>query len=125
MKRGPKIALGLLAVALLLPLASMELWAEKVHNIDEEGMVKPKLIYKVEPQYNEEARAAGIEGKVVLYAEVTSDGEPDNVQVKESLDPGLDANAIAAVNEWRFDPGRKDGKPVRTSATIEINFRLE
>jgi len=41
------------------------------------------------------------------------------------LDPGLDETAIAAVKQWKLESGKQDGKPVRVSATIEINFRLD
>jgi outer membrane biosynthesis protein TonB len=34
------------------------------------------------------------------------------------------AKAIEAVEQWRFEPGRKDGKAVAVYATIVVNFRL-
>jgi hypothetical protein len=27
------------------------------------------------------------------------------------------------VQQWRFRPGMKDGKPVTVAATLEVNFR--
>ena len=39
------------------------------------------------------------------------------------MDPGLDEAAIVAVKQWKFEPGKTDGQPVRVSATIEMNFR--
>jgi len=44
--------------------------------------------------------------------------------VFHSLGLGLDQKAVDAVSQWRFKPGRKDGKPVPVIATIEVNFRL-
>jgi outer membrane biosynthesis protein TonB len=38
---------------------------------------------------------------------------------------GLDECAVAAVKQWRFRPGRKDGKPITMAITIEVNFRLD
>ena len=53
------------------------------------------------------------------------DGLAQNIQVTRSLDGGLDQSAIAAVQQWRFKPGEKNGTPVRVAAKIEINFRLK
>lgn len=37
---------------------------------------------------------------------------------------GLDEKAQETIEKWRFEPGRKDGKPVSVLATVEVNFRL-
>jgi TonB family protein len=88
------------------------------------GVTAPQLVYRVEPEYPEEARKAGIEGTVVLYAVVNPDGMIRNVRVIRSLDPVLDENAMKAVRQWKFKPGMKDGKPVPVAASIEVTFRL-
>jgi len=41
-----------------------------------------------------------------------------------SLDPGLDAKAIAAVREWTFQPGLYRGEAVDVLAELEVEFRL-
>jgi TonB family protein len=88
------------------------------------GVSAPALIFKVEPEYSEEARKAKYQGTVVLYVEVDSAGKARNLRVVKSLGLGLDEKAIEAVNKWKFRPGFKDGKPVTVAATIEVNFRL-
>lgn len=85
----------------------------------------PKVIYKVEPEYTEEARNAKINGTVLLFVVVDASGNPGNIQVIRGLDPGLDKNAIAAISQWRFDPARKNDRPVAVQANIEVNFRLK
>lgn len=84
----------------------------------------PKVASKVEPGYTDDARSAKIEGPVVLSLEIDAQGRPKNIRVTKSLDKGLDQQAITAIEKWHFAPGLKDGKPVRTAATIEVNFRL-
>ena len=84
----------------------------------------PALLHRIEPEYTAEARAKGLEGIITLYAEVTIGGTTANIRVLKSLDPGLDAKAIAAVKQWRFHPARRDGKAVTVAATIEVEFRL-
>jgi TonB family protein len=84
----------------------------------------PKLIYKVEPSYTEEAKAAKISGSVLLKLVVDENGNAQDIQVARSLDQGLDRNAIAAVRQWVFAPATENGKPVAVAANIEVNFSL-
>ena len=88
------------------------------------GMTPPKLIFKVEPEFSEEARKAKFQGTVVLSIEVDESGRTRTPQVVSSLGLGLDQKAIEAVLRWRFRPALRDGKPVPTSARVEVNFRL-
>jgi periplasmic protein TonB len=88
------------------------------------GVTAPALLYKVEPEYSEEARKAKYQGTVVLYVEVDPTGKAVNARIMRSLGLGLDEKAIEAVRKWKFKPGYKDGKPVTVAATIEVNFRL-
>ncbi len=88
------------------------------------GVTAPSLLYKVEPEYSEEARKAKYQGVVVLYVEVDPSGKAINPRVIRSLGLGLDEKAIEAVRKWKFRPGYKDGKAVTVAATIEVNFRL-
>ena len=112
------IALGLIQIA----AAQND---EKVYRIGEEGVTPPTVLSKTEPVYTDEARDAKIEGTVVLSLEIDTDGLAQNIEVTRSLDGGLDQRAIAAVQQWRFKPSEKDGKPVRIVAHIEVNFRLK
>jgi len=98
---------------------------DRTYQIGENGVTTPKLLYKIEPRYTQDARDAHIEGTVAIGLEIDNAGLPQNVYVKRDLDPGLDQRAVEAIRQWRFAPGRKDGKPVRVAATVEVNFRLE
>ena len=87
-------------------------------------VAQPRLIEKVDHSYTPEARSAKIEGSVVLRFEVNEQGKVENIRMLKSLDAGLDAKAIEAVRQWRFDPGKKGDKPVRVDVALELNFRL-
>jgi TonB family protein len=89
-----------------------------------DGVTAPKVVVKVDPQYTPEAKHAKIEGTVRLSTVISKEGVPEEIKVVKGLDPGLDKNAVAALEKWLFEPGTKDGKPVRVAATVEINFRL-
>src|SRR5579884_1195392 len=88
------------------------------------GVSAPSVIYKVEPEYSEEARKAKFQGTVVLFVVVDEHGNPRDLKVLRPLGLGLDQKAIEAVQKWKFRPGMKDGHPVPVQATIEVNFRL-
>jgi periplasmic protein TonB len=88
------------------------------------GVTPPQLIYKIDPEFSEEARKAKHQGVVVLSIEVDANGKVRNVRVRQSLGLGLDEKAIDAVSHWRFRPGIEDGKPVKTEATVQVNFQL-
>lgn len=85
----------------------------------------PQLVHKTNPAYTREARDAAIEGTVVLYAEIGTDGRAHNMQVIRGLGYGLDARAMECVRQWRFRPATEDGVRVTKAAVIEVNFRLK
>jgi protein TonB len=83
----------------------------------------PRLIKEVKPKYTSEALRDRIQGTVVLEALVTGDGCTSRIRVVRSLDArGLDDEAVAAVAQWRFDPGRLGATPVDVLVTIVLDF---
>jgi TonB family protein len=90
------------------------------------GVSFPQCLYCQNPQYSEEARAAGVVGTVSLRIIVKTDGRAADVQVVKGLGHGLDELAVRAVQAWRFKPAMgPTGKPVPTTVPVEINFRLK
>jgi TonB family protein len=89
-----------------------------------DGVSAPKAIFTPEPQYPQEAKDAHVEGAVTLSLVVDENGVPGQVSVTQSLEPTLDAAAVATIEMWRFTPGMKDGRPVAVRATIMVNFKL-
>jgi TonB family protein len=64
-----------------------------------------KLVKKVAPSYPESAKAAGVQGKVVLHAVIGMDGKPLSLQVLNStIDPDLARASVEAVSRWRYSP---------------------
>ena len=85
----------------------------------------PRLIKEVKPRYTSEALRNRIQGSVVLEAVVTDDGCASQIRVVRSLDAGgLDKEAVAAVAQWRFEPGRLGATPVNVLVTIVLDFIL-
>ncbi len=84
----------------------------------------PELIYKVEPEFSEEARKAKYQGMVVLTIEVDAGGRVRNPRILQHLGLGLDERAMEAVSRWRFRPGLRNGQPVETEAVVQVTFQL-
>lgn len=88
-----------------------------------QGVKPPKVTYSPDPEFSDAARAAKLQGIVVLSAVIGADGAQRDVWVVKKLGMGLDQKAIETVRRWKFDPATKDGKPVTSIINIEINFR--
>lgn len=87
-------------------------------------VMPPRLLEKVPPEYPPEARAAGIEGKVVLEAVIGKDGTVRDIKVLRSI-PQLDGAALRALRQWRYDPATLHGEPVDVFFTVIIEFGLD
>jgi len=88
------------------------------------GVSAPTVLYRIEPNYSEDARRARYQGSVVLSAIVRKDGSIQILKVLRGLGLGLDENAVEALKQWKFRPGTRSGEPVDVALNIEINFAL-
>jgi periplasmic protein TonB len=88
------------------------------------GISAPQAISTPDPEYTEEARRAKTQGTCVLWLIVDSQGHPRDIKVVRGLGYGLDAKALDAVRQWRFQPSMKDGKPVDVQISVEVAFHL-
>jgi TonB family protein len=88
------------------------------------GISAPQAISSPDPDYTEDARRAKKQGTCVLWLIVDSAGRPRDIRVVRGLGLGLDAKALQAVQQWRFQPALKDGKPVDVQISVEVEFHL-
>jgi len=77
------------------------------------------------PDYPEALRRAGIEGHVTLVFWVEADGSVTQPVVRGRPPAQLAALSLEALRDWRFEPARKDGLPVRVSVQQSFSFVLE
>jgi TonB family protein len=77
-------------------------------------------LQKVDPQYSEEARLAGLEGSVLVTGTIGNDGSIRDLSVSRPLGLGLDEQAIAAAARWQFPASLEQSRRV----TISIDFTL-
>ena len=75
--------------------------------------------------YPSSAMDNGIQGRVVVKFVVTKEGRVTNVEVVESVDPSLDAEALRVISLLKgFNPGVYDGKKVDVWYTLPVSFKL-
>jgi protein TonB len=68
----------------------------------------------------------GVQGRVVIGFIVEQNGKVSNIEVKKSVHPLLDAEALRVVKlmpDW--EPGKQNGKPVRVYFQLPIEFQLD
>ncbi len=88
-----------------------------------QGVTRGLLIHKQEPTYPPLARAARVQGEVVLNAIIDANGQIQNLQLVGGH-PMLVPAAIAAVKQWRYKPYLLNGQPVEVETTITVIFTL-
>jgi len=81
------------------------------------------LIYKATPVYPVDAKAAHVQGTVVLKAVIGTDGTVKELTVVSGPDM-LQQAALDAVRQWRYKPYLLNGEPVEVRTTINIIFTL-
>ena len=79
---------------------------------------------KVDPEYPEAARRAGVEGTVILDATISETGEVTRVAVERGLPLGVSEAAVAAGRHWKYKPARGRAGPVSSHKAIRIVFSL-
>jgi protein TonB len=75
--------------------------------------------------YPEIAKKAGVEGRVIVQFVVNEQGAVTDPIVVRGIGAGCDEEAIRAVQQARFTPGRQRGNPVRVKMSLPITFKLK
>jgi protein TonB len=87
------------------------------------GVMQGNLMQKTVPQYPAIAKAARIQGTVVLQATISKAGSIENLRVI-SGPPMLQQSAMDAVRSWRYKPYLLNGEPVEVETTVNVVFNL-
>jgi TonB family protein len=88
------------------------------------GVTAPVLIESKEPEFTESARALKYGGNALINFWVHPDGSVSHVAIIHALGIGLDENALAAVQRYRFKPAMENGKPVLVEVNVEVSFKI-
>ena len=78
-----------------------------------------------EIRYPQEAREAGMEGRVFVQFIVNENGDVENPKIIRSAGESLDNEALRVVKQAKFNPGMQRGEPVPVQYSLPIFFRLQ
>lgn len=87
------------------------------------GIEAPLKIAGKAPVYPAIATAAHVEGIVILEATIDETGQVVDLKVLRSV-PMLEAAALEAVKQWRYQPARLNGMPIPVIVTVTVRFSL-
>lgn len=82
---------------------------------------KPRVIYQPGPTLDAAARRRA-PGTVYIIFIVDQRGRVENPIVQNATDPAFEKPALAAIKQWKFEPGKRNGQPVRFRMRIPITF---
>ena len=89
-----------------------------------QGVNQSMSVSKVPPVYPPDARAARVQGSVVMAAIIAKDGSVQSLRVVSSASPMLEQAALDAVKQWKYRPYLLNGNPVEVDTQITVNFML-
>lgn len=115
-------AISRLGVPLPTPPASVRAKAAGPVRVSS-GVAEGRLLAPIQPIYPAIAKAAGVQGKVVIEAIISKQGLVKQAQIV-SGQPMLARAALEAVSRARYQPYKLNGEPVEVETTISINFVL-
>ena len=117
-----------LSVALATTLGLATQTSAQDQSVYEAGpdVTLPRVTKKVSASYELTAKQERVQGRVILQCVVSPDGRPTQIEVVERLDERLDANAVKALEQWEFEPGRRkqDDTTVPVRISVEMTFTL-
>jgi protein TonB len=96
-----------------------------IYTLDDDRVLAPVEVSRVQPDYPESARKAKMQGTVVIEAVISRFGTVESVRILRSVSPLLDASAAKAVSRWKYEAARFDGRPVPVYLTVTVRFQLE
>lgn len=85
---------------------------------------EPRARVRVAPKYPGELRMAGVEGEVLVGFVINESGDVAHAWVVRSSDRRFEEATLRAVERWRFEPGKKNGRAVRFRMEVPVNFRV-
>jgi protein TonB len=76
------------------------------------------------PRYPSSARRQGLQGFAVAEFVIDENGNVTSIEIKQSSNSVFDKPTIDAIRQWKFTPGQKDGRPVKTRTRVRMPYTI-
>jgi TonB family protein len=86
-------------------------------------VTRPRPLYRPSPGYTDNAWEARLTGTVVVRAIIDTEGCVVSSDILQSLDPELDQRVLDTLRYWAFRPASFEGRPVKVSYSLTVNFK--
>ncbi len=86
-----------------------------------DGMTRPTLLSKVDPQYTSEARNAGAQGTILTKCVITTVGSLQKCRILKGI-PLMDQQVLSALAQWKYTPVLYQGKPTAVEYLIPVRL---
>lgn len=90
----------------------------------DDEILPPTAIYKVDPVHPTELYDRGIEGEAIVIASVDMFGTVLNPVVDMASDEEFGLAAMIAASEWIFEPATRKGVPIAVRVKIPFTFKI-
>jgi len=85
----------------------------------------PEVTKHIKPVYPRQAILQDIQGKVYVKVTINEKGKVDAVKIAQGINSSLDKAAMTAAKKMEFSPAVYQGKPVKASIAVPVNFVLD
>jgi protein TonB len=85
----------------------------------------PRIRAQIPPAYPARARSEGRTGEVLVAFVVDEEGRVHDPHVIRSSDAIFEEATLRAISQWRFEPGKVNGRPVRFRMAVPMRFVLD
>jgi TonB family protein len=93
-------------------------------NRNDPDLTPPKVLRSTPPEFSDAARIQHYNGKVVVNLLVDKQGKPEDIRILHPAGLGLDEQAVAAVQQYVFQPAMRAGEPIVVQVNMEVAFSI-
>lgn len=87
------------------------------------AVTQPRPVETPAPAYPQELEDTGQSGQAVIALTITPEGRVAETRVQEADHPAFGRAALAVLDQWRFEPARRDGEPIAQRVELPFQFR--